>query len=164
MALESGTYINSLDANNPVTTDGLSQADDHMRLIKSTVKATFPNVSGAVTLSHTEVNALQTRMASIEGTGQYAPAIVVNTGTPALKSNITAAEVRSLIGLDAADSPTFASPTVTTLNATTVDLGAWTVTEVGTSLKFSFNGTAVLAVSSTGEITAEGNITAYGSA
>jgi hypothetical protein len=159
MALESGTYINSLDANNPATTDGLSQADDHMRLIKSTIKATLPNMSGAVTLTHIEVNALETRMGALEGTGQYAPAIVVNTGTPALKSNITAAEVRSLLGLDVSDTPTF-----TTVNATTVDFGDWTITEVSGVLKFAYAGTAVVSLSSNGTITSEGNITAYGSA
>ena len=56
MALESGTYINSLNAANPVSTDGLAQADDHLRLIKSTVKATFPNLSGAAAATHTELN------------------------------------------------------------------------------------------------------------
>lgn len=59
MALESGTYINSLNVSNPASTDALAQADDHLRLIKSTIKATFPNVSGAVTLTHAEINALQ---------------------------------------------------------------------------------------------------------
>ena len=49
MALESGTYIDSLNASNPVATDGLAQADDHLRLIKSTVKATFPNLTSAIT-------------------------------------------------------------------------------------------------------------------
>ena len=58
MALETGTYINSLNANNPVATDGIAQADDHMRLIKSTVKASFPAVTGAVSSTHTELNAL----------------------------------------------------------------------------------------------------------
>ena len=58
MALETGTYINSLVASNPVSTDGIAQADDHMRLIKSTVKATFPNITGAVTANHTEINVL----------------------------------------------------------------------------------------------------------
>jgi len=57
MALETGTYINSLNASNPTATDALSQADDHMRLIKSTIKATFPNVSGAITATHTSINA-----------------------------------------------------------------------------------------------------------
>ena len=58
MALESGTYINSLNASNPAATDGIAQADDHMRLIKSTIKASFPGVSGAVSSTHTELNAL----------------------------------------------------------------------------------------------------------
>lgn len=58
MALESGTFIDSLNVANPVSTDALAQADDHLRLIKSTIKATFPNVAGAVTLTHSEINAL----------------------------------------------------------------------------------------------------------
>ena len=57
MALESGTFIDSLNVANPVSTDALAQADDHLRLIKSTIKATFPNVAGAVTLTHSEINA-----------------------------------------------------------------------------------------------------------
>ena len=56
MALETGTYISDLNVSNPAATDGVTQADDHLRLIKSTVKATFPNVSGAVTPTHTELN------------------------------------------------------------------------------------------------------------
>tara|TARA_B110000977_G_scaffold31714_1_gene42058 strand:- start:2557 stop:3285 length:729 start_codon:yes stop_codon:yes gene_type:complete len=58
MALETGTYINSLNASNPASTDGVAQADDHIRLVKATVKATLPNVTGAITASHTELNAL----------------------------------------------------------------------------------------------------------
>lgn len=58
MALETGTYISDLTETNPVSTDGLAQADDHLRLIKSTLKATFANVTGAVTASHTELNIL----------------------------------------------------------------------------------------------------------
>ena len=56
MALESGTYINSLVATNPVATDGLAQADDHMRLTKATILATFPSITGAVNATHTEIN------------------------------------------------------------------------------------------------------------
>lgn len=58
MALETGTYINSLNAANPAATDGLSQADDHLRLIKSTIKSTFPNLSGPVTATQTQLNLL----------------------------------------------------------------------------------------------------------
>ena len=56
MALESGTFIDSLNASNPVATDGLAQADDHMRLIKSTILASFPGITGAVNATHTEIN------------------------------------------------------------------------------------------------------------
>ena len=58
MALESGTYIDSLNAANPVATDGLNQADDHLRLIKSTIKATFPNLDGAMNATEDELNIL----------------------------------------------------------------------------------------------------------
>tara|TARA_B110000977_G_scaffold31713_1_gene42052 strand:- start:1980 stop:2720 length:741 start_codon:yes stop_codon:yes gene_type:complete len=58
MALESGTYINSLNASNPASTDGLAQADDHLRLLKATIKSTLPNVTGAITATHTELNVL----------------------------------------------------------------------------------------------------------
>lgn len=58
MALETGTYISDLVTTNPVGTDTLDKADDHLRLIKSTVKATFPNITGAVTPTHTDLNKL----------------------------------------------------------------------------------------------------------
>jgi len=56
MALETGTFISDLVATNPTGSDALAFADDHLRLIKSTVKATFPNISGAVTVTHTDLN------------------------------------------------------------------------------------------------------------
>ena len=157
MALESGTYIDSLNSSNPTTTDGLSQADDHMRLIKSTIKASFPNVTGAVTLTHTEVNALDTRLDDLEGTGQYAPAIVRSSGTPALKSGITAAEIRELIDLGSTDSPTFA-----TINGTTLDLGDWELTVSSGVLKINYQGTTKAKLDSSGNLTLVGNLTAYG--
>lgn len=66
MALESGTHINSLNASNPVATDGLAQADDHLRLIKSTILASFPNITGAMTATHTILNGLDGRVSAIE--------------------------------------------------------------------------------------------------
>ena len=58
MGLETGTYIDSLNSSNPTASDAVSEGDDHLRLIKSTVKATFPNLSNAVTSTHTELNLL----------------------------------------------------------------------------------------------------------
>lgn len=56
MGLETGTYISDLVSTNPAFGDVVSQGDDHIRLIKATVKATFPNLAGAVTPTHTELN------------------------------------------------------------------------------------------------------------
>jgi microcystin-dependent protein len=56
MALETGTYIDDLVATNPAATDALSAADDHIRLIKSTIKATFPNITGPVTSTQAVLN------------------------------------------------------------------------------------------------------------
>ena len=118
MALETGTYIDSLVAANPAATDALSQADDHLRLIKATLKATFPSVTGAVTATHTAINTKVAEPVSaitsdgsdpslasgITGAevktliGVVEPAISTDGSTPSLSSGITAEEVRALIG------------------------------------------------------------------
>ncbi len=56
MSVESATYINQLSASNPASTDLKSEGDNHIRLIKSTLQSTFPNVTGAVTATHTQLN------------------------------------------------------------------------------------------------------------
>jgi len=66
MPLESGTYINSLNSSNPAATDGLAFADDHFRLIKATILASFPNITGAMTATHTVLNGLDARVTAIE--------------------------------------------------------------------------------------------------
>ncbi len=58
MGLETGTYIDSLVTTNPASTDGLAQADDHIRLLKSTLKNTFPSITGAVSATQAELNVL----------------------------------------------------------------------------------------------------------
>tara|TARA_B100000035_G_scaffold208918_2_gene178669 strand:- start:682 stop:1134 length:453 start_codon:yes stop_codon:yes gene_type:complete len=50
------------------------------------------------------------------------------------------------------------------VQATTVDLGDWTITQSGSDLKFSYQGTARFKLSSAGALTVENNVTAYGSA
>ena len=58
MTVESATYINTLDANYPASGDQRNEGDNHLRLIKSAVKTTFPNVNGAVNFTPTEANLL----------------------------------------------------------------------------------------------------------
>jgi hypothetical protein len=90
MALESGTYINSLNASNPASTDGLGQADDHLRLIKSTLLATLPNVAGAVTADHTELSTLD---------GYTGTTADLNILSGAAAAGVTATEFQYLDGV-----------------------------------------------------------------
>lgn len=48
MGLETGTYLNDLNVSNPATGDSRSEGDDHLRLLKNTLKNTFPGMAGRV--------------------------------------------------------------------------------------------------------------------
>jgi hypothetical protein len=56
MALESATYISDLVATNPTSSDPKAEGDNHVRLVKGAILATFPNVTGAMTATHTQLN------------------------------------------------------------------------------------------------------------
>ena len=57
MGLETSTYIDGLVTSNPLATDVMSKGDDHIRLIKSTIKASFPDVDNAVMTIHNGTSA-----------------------------------------------------------------------------------------------------------
>ena len=48
MGLETGNYISSLVKTNPVSSDNVSEGDDHLQLIKKILKQTFPVGSDGV--------------------------------------------------------------------------------------------------------------------
>ena len=76
---ESGTYIDLLDSSNPTAVvDSLAQADDHLRLIKATIKASFPNISGAMTATHTELSVIDGDTAATSTTLVDADRTVIN--------------------------------------------------------------------------------------
>lgn len=60
MALESATYIDELVASNPTSGDSAAQGDDHIRMLKAVLKATFPNLDGAMTATQDQLNAIVT--------------------------------------------------------------------------------------------------------
>lgn len=68
MALETASFIDGLNSSNPAATDALAQADDHLRLIKAVIKATFPNITGAVTLTQAQINSLANTVPAPPGT------------------------------------------------------------------------------------------------
>lgn len=57
MAVEAATYVADLVSTSPTATDFIYEGDDHMRLLKAVLLASFPNVDGAVSLTHTQINA-----------------------------------------------------------------------------------------------------------
>jgi cytolysin (calcineurin-like family phosphatase) len=158
MALETGTYINSLNAANPASTDGLSQADDHLRLIKSTIKSTFANIDAAVTATEDDLNIL----------------------TGASAAGVTAAELQHVNGvtsaiqtqLDAKAALSGASFTgavdvdnTLTANTLALDNGSndWTFEVASNKLIIKYAGTSKMELDTSGNLTVVGNITAYGS-
>lgn len=81
MGLEAATYIHQLNPLNPVgAVDPKAQGDDHLRMIKSTLQATFPNIAGAMTVNHTNLNQWGGLSASYSWTGAhtFSQAIQVN--------------------------------------------------------------------------------------
>jgi hypothetical protein len=70
MAVETATYISQLDITKPAATDPKSEGDDHLRLVKSTIKATFPNFTAAT------LNATQAQL------DKLVTSIAVNASTP----------------------------------------------------------------------------------
>jgi hypothetical protein len=58
MTVEVVTTINTLDPTLPAFGDPKAEGDNHLRNIKSALKTTFPNVAGAVTVSHLTLNSI----------------------------------------------------------------------------------------------------------
>lgn len=56
MPVESAIYIDTLVPTNPLGSDPVAAADDHIRLIKQTIKATFPNITAPVTRTADQMN------------------------------------------------------------------------------------------------------------
>lgn len=85
MAVETATYTSQLSSANPPAGDSLGQTDDHLRLIKSTILATWPNLTAAAcTPTTTEINYVDGVTSSIQTQldAKAALASPALTGTP----------------------------------------------------------------------------------
>jgi hypothetical protein len=167
MALETSTYIDGLVATNPVATDGLSQSDDHHRLIKSTIKATFPAITGAVTSTHTEINKLDgytgtvTNLNVLSGTAVTPTEFSYLDGvTSAIQTQINAINTELVTDT----SPQLGGELDTNGNAIRFGTSKWTIAlDTGDNdLNFKYNGTTVFKLASTGAVTSAADITAFG--
>lgn len=87
MALETGTYISDLVAANPTPGDPKSQGDDHLRLIKSILKVTFPAFTGVMPVAHDQV-----------ASKDYCNQLAFNTALPAQPGGTTSYALESVGG------------------------------------------------------------------
>ena len=140
MGLETGTYISDLNSSNPVAGDPVNEGDDHLRLVKSTVKATFPSITGAVSATHTELNKLDgvtantTELNYVDvttlGTAQASKAVTTNASN----------DSTGMRNLTVSGTVTIGSNTATTLQAVypvgSIYINAAVATNPGTLLGF----------------------------
>ena len=140
MGLETGTYISDLNSSNPVAGDPVNEGDDHIRLVKSTVKATFPSITGAVTSTHTELNLLDGVTAN---TAELNYVDVATLGTAEASKAVTVDASKDSTGirnLTVSGTITIGSNTATTLQAVypvgSIYINAAVATNPGTLLGF----------------------------
>lgn len=75
MPLENASYITNLNAAYPAGGDKKGQGDDHIRLLKTVLRNTFPKLDGAIQLSAAELNAAAHNITSLNalfGNGEQA--------------------------------------------------------------------------------------------
>src|SRR5690348_9647640 len=56
MAIENATYIHQLDPTLPGENDQVVEGDNHIKLTKQVLKATFPEIRAPVTAEHSHLN------------------------------------------------------------------------------------------------------------
>jgi hypothetical protein len=147
MALETATYIDDLVATNPTAGDPVSQGDDHIRLLKSVIQATFPNISAAVTPTHTELNyvdgvtsAIQTQIDAKAATSQFASSLG-NSGYQTFPGGMILQWFRTSSGVITAGSGTaavaswpIAFPTAVLAAVSSTDATGWSANTAGSGV------------------------------
>lgn len=156
MALETGNYINDLVITNPTSSDPKSAGDDHLRLLKKTLKETLNGFTGAILVTATDTGSatahILTPTTALIG---YTPMLCLlylpaTTNTGALTVNVSGLGAKSIKTMYGAD------PTAGDIVA-------------GVPMLLMYNGTNFLLLAGagfmglTGNQTITGNLTITGS-
>lgn len=56
MAVDTALYVGNFDTSKPAGSDSRKEADDNMRQMKTAEKNSFPNITGPVTATHTQLS------------------------------------------------------------------------------------------------------------
>jgi len=175
---DAGTARTNLGLGTAATT---ASADYATAAQGTTADAALPKAGGAMSGAITTTSTFDGRDVATDGTkldGIEASADVTDTANVTSAGALMDSEVTNLAQVKAFDSADYATaaqgtlaasavqpndnPTFGTVNATTVDLGNWTVTESSGVLHFATGGTNKMKLDTTGNLTVVGNVTAYG--
>lgn len=144
MTIETATYISQLDATYPAAGDAKSEGDNHLRLIKSAVKATLPNITATpLTSTSADFNTL-TGAATTGGVG-------LNVVTQAATDNTTKAASTAFVSTAVA-----AAVFAVTLPSQTGN-GGKTIYTDGVTASWQSLGGPVTVVSGTSQTAVAGN-------
>ena len=144
MTIETATYISQLDATYPASGDAKSEGDNHLRLIKSAVKATLPNITATpLTPTSADFNTL-TGAATTGGVG-------LNVATQASTDNSTKAASTAFVSTAVA-----AAVFAATLPSQSGNGGKYIFTDGSTAGWYSLGG-PVTVVSGTTQTAIAGN-------
>jgi hypothetical protein len=116
----------------------------------------------SVTQHQAALSITESQISDLAHTTSLAFAAITSTPTTLSGYGITDAATSAQGALaDSAVQPND-SPTFVTVNATTVDLGDWTITESAGVLYFATGGTNKMKLDASGNLTVVGDVTAYG--
>lgn len=106
MGLETGNYVADLVITNPPGTDPKSQGDDHLRLIKTTLRNTFPGFTGTAILTGIDTGAANAYVLTpttpllAYSAGMVVEFVAANSSTAASTINISGLGAKSILSVD----------------------------------------------------------------
>jgi hypothetical protein len=147
MGIESASYLDGLDSAWPLGSDPIAQGDNHVRLLKAVLKATFPGAGGAgfsvpITATEAEINRLSGVTSGIQAQ--------LNTKAPLASPTLTGTPL----------APTAAGGTNTTQIATTAFVTA-ALASKAPLVSPTFTGTPTAPTAAAGTDTAQIATTAF---
>jgi hypothetical protein len=151
-----------------VFNNGTNVVDVTTHLSSLTLSSALPIASGgtgstSTTYVNLTSNVTNTLPVANGGSGATTlTGVVYGNGTSAFTA-ATGAQIVSAIGSTTVTNATNATTAATATNANQItNSGGWNVTPSGTNLYFNYNGTNIGVLTSTGNFTVIGNVTAYG--
>ena len=142
MGLETGTYIDDLNELWPLDTDDIDEVDDHLRLIKSVLTATFAGTGGdtydeAITATLAEILSWDARISAMEASpgSQITPEVGYVNGSGSHTITGVGFQARAIMCVGLA----------TNSSLYNMGLGLWHVDEGGHAVAMEANAAAYAA-------------------